>query len=63
MLQESDFKDLVGQNVDNLNLPPKYFIFISNNDGQSFYRSIEFNPYRINVDVKRGVITRITGVN
>lgn len=60
-----DFSELRGVKLDVAikNLPPKYFIFISEKDGQSFYRSMEINNHRINVRVKNGVITHVDGVN
>jgi len=65
MLTDSDFKNIVGKTINEAKeeLPKGYFIFIGEEDGQSFYRPAEFNPYRINVIVKRGRINHIQGVN
>jgi len=65
MMTVDDFKYLVGRTIEAAvpELPPRYFIFVADEDGQSFYRTQEFNPYRINVWVKRGVINKIDGVN
>lgn len=65
MMDVGDFKDLIGRSVEDVKgeLPPRYFIFVSQNDGESFYRSMDFNPYRINVTVKRGLIYKIDGLN
>jgi hypothetical protein len=60
-----DFKDLVGRSVDEAKkmLPEKYTIFVATEDGDSFYRTMEFNPFRINVWVKRGKITHIDSLS
>ena len=64
MLQSEDFKNLLGVSVDEAKnkIPPRYTICIIEENGQSFYRSAEFNPYRICVIVKNGIIFKIDGV-
>ena len=65
MMDVEDFKDLIGRSVEEVKggLPPKYFIFVSQSDGDSYYRTLEYNPYRINVTVSRGLIYKIDGLN
>ena len=65
MLTESDFKYLVGKPINEAKneLPQGYFIFVEQEDGESFWRGQEANFHRVNVFVKRGVITHIQGVN
>jgi uncharacterized protein YqjF (DUF2071 family) len=60
-----DFKYIVGKTLDvaKQELPPRYFMFVAENNGQSFYRTQEFNPYRINVWVKNDIIIKVDGVN
>ena len=65
MSMTGDFSELRGVKLDLAikSLPPKYFIFVSDNNGETFYRSQEINYHRINVRVKNGVITHVDGVN
>jgi hypothetical protein len=65
MMTEDDFKYLKGKTEEEAkkDLPPRYFIFVADREGQTFYRSLEFNPFRINVRVKGGHITHIDGIN
>jgi hypothetical protein len=65
MSMTGDFSELRGVKLElaKKSLPPKYFIFVSENDGESFYRSQEINYHRINVRVKKGIITHVDGVN
>lgn len=65
MMQVEDFKNLVGKTIEDANkdLPQKYFIFVAMSNGQSFYRSLEYNPYRINVWTKGEVISKIDSVS
>jgi hypothetical protein len=60
-----DFSELRGIKLDLAikNLPPKYFIFVGEKDGETFYRPQEINYHRINVRVKNGMITHVDGVN
>lgn len=65
MLTVDDFKYVVGKtlNVAKQELPPKYFFCVTENNGQSLYKSAEYNPHRINVWVKNDVIIKVDGVN
>jgi len=65
MMTENEFKYVVGKTLETAKgeLPPKYFFFTAEEDGKSFYRSMDFNPYRINIIVKEGKVYRIQGIN
>lgn len=65
MMTENEFKYVVGKSVEiaKKELPPKYFFFTAEEDGNNFYRSMDFNPYRINIIVKEGKVYRIQGIN
>jgi len=64
-MTDSDFNYLVGMTVEAAKeqLPTKYFLFICENNGESFYRQMDFNPYRVNVVVRNNQIKKIDGVN
>lgn len=65
-MTESDFtKLIVGMTPQQAKeqLPPKYFIFVASENGRGFYRTIEYNPYRINVDVINGKIVKIDSLS
>lgn len=65
MLTDRDFNYIIGKSVDNAKteLPPKYSICVIEEDGQTFYKTMDFNPFRINVIVRNGKIYRIDGLN
>lgn len=64
MKTKEDFKFLIGKTLDQSNqlLEHPYFIWVSEQDGRTYYRSIGYNPFRIIVATRGGIIIRIDDV-
>lgn len=63
MKTKEDFNFLIGKTLDeSKSLEYPYYIFVGEQDGKTFYRPFEYNPYRVIVSISNGIIFRIDDV-
>ncbi len=54
-----NFEELTGKTLDEVKkiITHPYSLFISSNDGIVFFKTMDLNPNRVNIDVNNGIVT------
>ena len=63
-MEIKDFKWMIGLSLSDAKnkIQEPFFINIDRNDNKTFYKTFEFNRFRVNVEIEKGKIVQINNI-
>jgi hypothetical protein len=58
----NEFDHLIDQHIDNVELPMEYRLRVVKANNTSFDITMDYKPYRINVETEDDIITKVKGL-